>query len=121
MIPTRAFRVWAGNSGTVENPAGIEIVLKAGTPPAPVDLTGSEIVFRAVLGSGVIRKTSANGGITIVELEGRITVPITVADSRLMTAGDRWRYEIERRIGGSERTIICGELIAAGGANDDAG
>jgi hypothetical protein len=120
MVPVRNFTIWIGNSGTAENPGGIVAVLKAGSPPAPENLTGVEIVFRATHGAQVIRKTSTGGGITVEPLAGRITIPISVAESRLFGPAGRWRYEIERRAAGAERTIMTGELIPAGGRNDDA-
>lgn len=120
MVPVRNFTIWIGNSGTAENPGGIVAVLKAGSPPAPENLTGVEIVFRATNGAQVIRKTSVGGGITVEPLAGRITIPISVAESRLFGPTGRWRYEIERRAAGAERTIMTGELIPAGGRNDDA-
>jgi|GEM_PF-2922799 hypothetical protein len=120
MVPVRNFTIWIGNSGTAENQSGIVAVLKAGSPPAPENLTGVEIVFRATDGTQAIRKTSADNGIALEPLAGRITIPISVAESRLFGRGRRWRYEIECRAAGAERTIMTGELIPAGGMNDDA-
>lgn len=120
MVPVRNFTIWIGNSGTAENQSGIVAVLKTGSPPAPENLTGVEFVFRATHGAQVIRKTSADNGITLEPLAGRITIPISVAESRLFGPAGRWRYEIERRAAGAERTIMTGELIPAGGRNDDA-
>jgi hypothetical protein len=121
MIPSRNFTIWIGNTGTVENPSGIVFVMKAGSTPVPVDLTGSEIIFlvRNMSGGLVLRKTSANGGITLDALAGKITIPITAPETRLMQVGARLKYEVERRISGIERTVLTGELVPAGGVNDD--
>lgn len=71
MVPRRDFVVQVGNSGVAENPDGIVLVLKAGTPPVPVDLTGSEIIFRATMGEKIIRKSSATNAISVDALAGR--------------------------------------------------
>ena len=120
MDRVRNFTIWIGNSGTFENQSGIVAIFKAGSPGVPINFTGAEIVFRATDGTQAIRKTSADNGIALEPLAGRITIPITVAESRLFGRGRRWRYEIECRAAGAERTIMTGELIPAGGRNDDA-
>lgn len=113
--------VRAGNSGSVQNEAGLEVILTAGTPPVPVDMTGDEIVFRVMAGATqALRKTTATG-ITVNIATGRITVPLTVQDSRtLQTAGQVLTYDLERRpAAGGQRTILAGRVLIEGSANDD--
>jgi hypothetical protein len=122
------FAVRAGNSGTVKHEIGLEVVVKAGTPPAPVSLVGQELVFlvreapeRPVL----LRKTSADGGIDVKPAEGRVLVPFSVADTRSLIEGaapgvDRaLTYELERRSGNAQRVVLFGTLTVIRGANDD--
>lgn len=123
MPASRNFVVWIGNVGVSENPAGIVLVYKAGTPAVAVDLTGYEIVFRLTNAARVqiLRKTSADAGITLDAVNGKITVPFTVAETRALRLGEVYQYEIEARITGSERTLLSGRITTAGGINDDAG
>lgn len=112
--------VRAGNSGTALNEAGIVArVLVAGTP---LDLTGNTIVFRVLdrAGTQIVRKDTASG-ITVDIPTGTVTIPVTVAESRLYeAAGAGLRWEVERRIGGLQRTFLGGALLVAPGVNDDA-
>ncbi len=120
---TRDYTIRAGNSGTVENGAGIVIFYEAGTPLAPVDLTGQAILFfvRAKPGAAVVISKSMADGITVDLVLAKIVIPITVAESRLMeAAGNLLIYDIERRPGdGSQRTILAGRMFIEAGANDD--
>lgn len=122
--------VRAGNSGTTANEAGIVANMLVGT--APLNLTGNEIVFRVLDRAGVqiVRKTTASG-ITLTNgtdgsgvasaVPNLVTIPVTVAESRLYeAAGSGLRWEAERRIGGLQRTFIGGNLFVEPGVNDDA-
>lgn len=115
-IAERNFAITPGNSGTADNPDGIVIVLKSdGTPE---NLTGSNVVFRVVNDSGVelIRKDTSVD-VVVDALAGKVTIPITVAESRVLPQMSR--YEIEQRLGTSQRTRLRGRLVATGGVNDD--
>lgn len=122
-VPEYQFEVVVGNSGVAANPAGIVVRLRSGDPPVPVDLTGSEIVFRAALGVNAIRKTSADGGVTVDLATATITVPLAAADTRKLAAGKPMPFELERRDAatGLERTLLRGQLMPIGGINDDLG
>ena len=51
---------------------------------------------------------------------GEVTLKLTPEETRLFAVGElRSRYEIERRIGGDEFTIVSGCLIVVQGVNDD--
>lgn len=111
--------IFVGNSGVAENPDGIVFDWLDNNGIA-LDLTGYEFIFRVISGSAdtsteLIRKTSSNNEINVVG--SRITIPITIAETRLINSAKR--YEIESRIDGSERTILYGVLNPIGGANDD--
>jgi hypothetical protein len=88
----------------------------------PVDLTGSEIIFIAETEISPIRKTTADGSLQMsMPAMGEVTLKLTPEETRLFAVGRlRSRYEIERRIGGDEFTILSGCLIVVQGVNDDA-
>lgn len=88
----------------------------------PVDLTGSEIVFVAETATSTIRKTTADNSLLMpTPAMGEVTLKLPPAETRLFAVGRlRSRYEIERRIGGDEFTILSGNLIVLQGVNDDA-
>jgi hypothetical protein len=126
---TYDYTVRAGNSGTVENEAGIVITLTTGTPGVVMDLTGQTIHFwiKNVLGAEAVAKTDS-GDITVDIGLGKITVPITVAESRLIEAagaadqtptGSVLKYEIERRNGGEQRAVLAGRILLELSLNDD--
>ena len=129
------FTVRAGNSGTVPDGSGqggndLGIVLNLLVDGAPFDLTGQEVVFRVKLGeTQVLRKTTASG-ITLANgtdadgntsaVPNKITIPITVTESRtLESAGAPLTYDVERRSGSVQRTIIAGNIFVEPGSNDD--
>ena len=87
----------------------------------PVDLTGSEIVFVAETTTSTIRKTTADSTLQMpMPATGEVTLKLTPEETRLFAVGRlRSRYEIERRIGGDEFTIVSGCLIVVQGVNDD--
>lgn len=122
------FEVRAGNSGTVKNESGLELALKAGTPPLPIDLSDSSfvLVVRASVNQPpLLRKTSeAGGGITVAAEDGRISIPFTAAETRALwgaAAGPKvvLQYELERRRPQSERTVLFGAVTVLPGVNDD--
>jgi hypothetical protein len=130
MTESLDLKIRAGNSGLVTNDLGLVVNLIVGTEP--LDLTGQEVVFRVLQGSTqVLRKTTTGGAITLTngtDLDGaasavpnRITVPISVTESRtLEAAGAGLTYDLERRpAGGSQRTIIAGNIFVEPGSNDD--
>ena len=88
----------------------------------PIDLTGSEIVFIAETVAGTILKTTADGSLQMpVPAAGEVTLKLTPEETRLFAVGKlRSRYEIERRVGGDEFTILSGCLFVVQGVNDDA-
>jgi hypothetical protein len=88
----------------------------------PVDLTGSEIVFIAETMTSTIRKTTADGSLQMpMPATGEVTLKLTPEETRLFAVGKlRSRYDIERRFGGDEFTILSGCLIVVQGVNDDA-
>jgi len=82
-----------------------------------VDLTGSVMVASIVSGSVTVRKSTADGGL----LNGEITLRLTPTETRQLEVGKlRTRYEIERRIGGNETTILAGCMTVTEGINNDA-
>ena len=87
-----------------------------------VDLTGSEIVFIAETATATLRKSTADATLLMpLPASGEVTVKLTPAETRLFAVGRlRSRYEFERRIGGTEETLVCGCLVVEEGLNDDA-
>ena len=88
----------------------------------PVDLTGSEIIFIAETATSIIRKTTADNSLQMPSpANGEVTLKLRPAETRLLAVGRlRSRYEIERRIGEEQLTILSGSLIVVQGVNDDA-
>lgn len=86
----------------------------------PLDVTGSELVWRVVVvGTEVLRRSTPDG-VVITSTVGRVEIPISVADTRLLPAGSAARYELEQRIDGIERTLVYGSLlVSVWGGNDD--
>ena len=89
----------------------------------PVDLTGSEIIFIAETddldhpqddGGQWLADASACYGRGDPEIHTRRNPPLCRGPA------SQSRYEIERRIGGKEFTILSGCLIVVQGVNDDA-
>jgi len=89
----------------------------------PVDLTGSVLTFVAGGDGATIRKSTADGTLPMASpVSGEITLHLTPAETRLLPVGRlRTRYEIERRIGGEETTLVSGCITVMDGINDDSG
>lgn len=87
-----------------------------------VDLTGSVLVFTAETAASTIRKSTADATLMMpVPASGEVTLKLTPEETRLFAVGRlRSRYEIERRLGGNEETLVSGCLIVEEGLNDDA-
>ena len=122
------FEVRAGNSGTVKNEAGLEIVLKSGDPPLPVDLSDSSFVFSVLRDRGqplTLEKTSEVGGGILVDADdGRVTVPFTSDDTRAMFGRSSNPlvsviYQLDRIRPQSERTVLFGSITVLAGVSDD--
>jgi len=117
--------VRAGNSGLVNgegNPIGLQARFLEGDPPAPQDLTGDEFVFRVYArGQEVLRKDNDTGDVTVDLITAIVTVPVSVADSRVIeAAGPALVYDFERRqAGGIQRTVVYGAILVEPAVNDD--
>ena len=87
-----------------------------------VDLTGSEIILIAETVTATIHKTTADSSLQMsTPAMGEVTLKLTPEETRLFALGKlRSRYEIERRIGGDDFTLLSGCLIVVQGVNDDA-
>lgn len=135
MTTTFDITVRAGNSGTVGdtgNDLGLVANFLVGASGAeePFDLTGQTVVFRVLRGgTEILRKvsptditvstgTDRNDGVSAVP--NKITVPVSVTDSRtLEAAGTGLTYDLERRNGSVQRTLLTGNIFIEPGANDD--
>ncbi|WP_373504674.1 major capsid protein [Aestuariivirga sp.] len=73
-------------------------------------VTGSELVFIAETAMSTIRKKTADGALEMPSpASGEVTLKLNPAETRLFAVGRlRSRYEFERRIGGTEETLVCG-------------
>lgn len=98
------------------------VMLDDQSPAEPIDLTGSTMIFRAVypLGAGVLKKSSADGDLTVRATDGEVDLVLTAAETRAFPAGRTVRYELERRINGDEETLLSGYITVTEGLNDDA-
>ena len=84
------------------------------------DHTGSTwlLVVRDAARAIVLQKTGTIG--TVAGIAGVVTFAFTVADSRLVPPGPVLTYEIEQRIGGTEKIWLEGKIVGKGGVNTDA-
>ena len=85
-----------------------------------LDLTGAEVVLRIVHADGVIRKTTADGGLTLDTVTSEVGVLLTPAETRSLTPASSPRYEMEVRSGSDEVTWLKGDITVLEGINDDA-
>jgi hypothetical protein len=87
----------------------------------PVPFAGSVFSLRvSVRGATVLSKRSdAGDGLLADPATSELTWTPTLAESRLVPAGRRATYEIERHIGGSQETWVVGSITGKGGFNDD--
>lgn len=114
MPAKKTIPVWKGNTLTLP--------LRFRTSATTfLDLTGSELVFRASWPGGTpIRYATPSAAFTINDaVGGRATLTLSVADTRSIPQGDVARYEIERRIDGRQETLMFGTLNASEWVNDD--
>ena len=118
-IFTYDFHVKSGNTGTIENPAGLVVRLQD-DKGAPRDLSGMIFVFFAHWsGKTHIKRSSADGAITLDAIAGKITVPFGVKDFAAARAGQDIRYELEQRNNAEQRTILEGKITLEAGISDD--
>ena len=101
--------IWKGND--------VEFQFHFMDGSANFDLTGSTLIWRATwAGSGELRQEldidSATGGTA--------TLSLTHTQTRTLSSSKVVSYEIERRIGGAETTLLYGTVTVSGGVNDDA-
>ncbi len=88
-----------------------------------IDLTGSILTFVVAGDGAVIRKSTGDGTLLMPDpASGEITLQLTPAETRLLPVGRiKTRYEIERRIGTEETTLVSGCITVMDGINDDSG
>ena len=108
-----------GNTGTEDHPSGVEVfyALRSGGVDTPVDLTAYAAqwrVWRSVRPGFAINKTSASGIITL-GADGRIFIPITVADAAILPVGEQAHHElILTAPNGAVRTLFAGTVRQSG-------
>ncbi|MEM6728454.1 MAG: hypothetical protein AAF618_08135 [Pseudomonadota bacterium] len=118
-IPVFDFSVKQGNSGTLENPAGL-VARLVQADQQPKDLTGAEIVFFASWnGENQLRLTSTANEVLVDATAGRVTVPFDVTIFRMVSSRASVRYELELREGSMQRTVLEGRIKIVGGISDD--
>lgn len=109
------WKIWRGNSE--------EVTFKFWQDRAkttPLDLTGSELHFKLTHGGGEIVKSSVAASLVVNALAGEVAVELTPAETRAITTTTFVPvYELERRIGGKQKTLIWGEVKSTGGRNND--
>ena len=93
---------------------------------AVLDLTGSKLHWRATAldddETEVFNYVSGTDTQVLIEDEagGVVTLSLSAAIARAIPVSRLTRYELERRIDGSEEPLLAGYIIGEGGANDDA-
>lgn len=115
--PHHDYTVRTGNTGTSISADGIvaEFGEMSGTTFVPDDLTGSTFHFWA----GDISKQSSDASITVDALNGKITIPVSIADVEAWKNSWPVPYEIERRVAGSQRCNLTGFIKVVQGYNLD--
>lgn len=83
------------------------------------DLTGSTLVFRAVAPYVAIRKETPTALLMPAPATGEVTLALTPSETRQFPVGAKTDYEIERRIGSEQITLLRGKITGIGGINDD--
>jgi hypothetical protein len=100
-------------------PDPIIIRYRAGSTLVALD---SSLTFTFVYPDGTVT-LGVGTGITLSTDEGiangRATVQLTVAQSRLIPVGPLTRYEVQRLNGGLQDVILMGRLVGEGGDNPD--
>lgn len=104
--------IWRGNTETIP----VEVKIRVGAVMSPVNLTGSTLQFRAQWAGGSIAKDM---DVTDAAL-GKAELLLTTAETRSVPQGSTATYEVERRVGIDQKTILYGRLVASGGINTDA-
>lgn len=111
-MPTnRNISVWRGNTETIP----VQVKIKVAGIPTAVDLTGSTLNFLAQWAGGSLAKVL---DITDAVL-GLAELPLTPAETKGFPASVAINYEIERRLGSDQKTILYGKIVANGGINSD--
>jgi len=107
--------VWAGN----DEPYEFNFVNESNVA---IDLTGATLVFRATWPGGTLRFTTSDPELQIVGLPtaGRVRLNLTTAQTASLPLGNIALFEIERRIGSDQKTLVAGSLNVGYRANDNA-
>lgn len=117
--PAYDFTVRKGNSGTVQNSAGLVFRLRD-SEGNPLDPTGRTYVFFAKLyGDEIVKLSSADSEITVVAETCKITVPLETDTFANVTPGAPVRYEVEDRSATEQITRLAGKITIEAGLNDD--
>lgn len=102
--------IWKGND--------VEFQFHFMDGTANFDLTGSTLIFRATwAGTGELRQEL---DLDADPTTGLATLSLSHTQTRTLSSTKTVSYEIERRIGGAETTLLYGGLTVSGGVNDDA-
>jgi len=119
--PTRTFYVQIGA------PDPIAFQYRAGGTGGTLQSFDSSLKFRYTNRNGTVDLTTSSG-ITLSDVvedavtytNALATVQLTVAQSRLIPAGNFTAYEVQRTVSGREEVIFMGRLVGQGGDNPDA-
>lgn len=112
--PSKNLMVWRGNTSEF----AFRLKVDADTP---FDLTGSTIVMSIVYKDGRVDLSSVDNKVLIADPSaGEFSVPISAELSRSIAPDNgQAQYEIERRIGDEQTTILYGVIRLEGGVNAD--
>lgn len=111
MPTTKDISIWRGNTETFP----VEVKARVGANIVAVNLTGSTLQFRAQWEGGSLVKDLV---ITDAAL-GLAELRLSKTETRGVPQGNTARYEIERRVGAEEKTLLYGRFVAGGGLNTD--
>lgn len=108
--------VWRGNTFRrvfrVKNADGSAVNLTGQAMAFTVEVAGANVLTKRtdVGGSGFTLSNAAGGEATLI---------LTPAETRALAVGSDAIFELERRYGGEEKTVLSGRLVVNGGANVD--
>ncbi|NQY82463.1 MAG: hypothetical protein HRT36_05460 [Alphaproteobacteria bacterium] len=109
------FTLVAGTTGTGTDWEGLKSTLKetsATGQTAISDLSDSTFHFKTSQASNgsSLTKSSPSSGITVDTASGTVLVSFSVTDTRLFPNGTVLSYELERRKGNLQKTVLMGSI-----------
>lgn len=106
--------IWVGNSTTFTFRLKQDLT-------TPLDLTTSSMIMTIAHDGNLIELNATSGNVEITDaVNGEFTVTMTALETRaIKSSSASVTYEIERRVGSEQTTVLYGSIALTGGANVD--